>query len=208
MRTVQQYPKGRTEAITDGVIAIVITLLVLDLGVGAGAEDDLWQALLDEWPSYVGYFISFFTVAAFWLRSHAITNTMDHVDSVFMQLNLVALFFLTILPFPTSLMAEFLESGDAEDVAVVVYGVVLFLAALSVNLLWRYASRGRRLLRSDTSDEEITDLNDSLSPSLIGYLVAIGVGFVAPLLAVALYFLMALLIAAPLGWLRAAIRRA
>lgn len=109
-RIFRTYPKGRMEAFTDGVVAIVITLLVLDLGVAAGAQEDLLQAIWDEWPSYLAYFISFFTVA-FWLRHSAITYTISEVDSAFIRLNLVAIFFLAFLPFPTKLVAEFLRSS-------------------------------------------------------------------------------------------------
>jgi len=69
-------------------MAIVITLLVLELGVAAGAEEDLLQAILDEWPSYFAYFVSFFTIGAFWLRHNAITTAMSGVDSAFVRLNL------------------------------------------------------------------------------------------------------------------------
>ncbi len=207
-RVIREYPKGRMEAFTDGVIAIVITLLVLDLGVKAGAEDDLLQAILDEWPSYLAYFVSFFTVGAFWLRHHAITNAISRVDSAFIRLNLLMIFFLSFLPFPTRLVAEYLEDQDAERVAVVLYGIVLLLAAVSLNLLWRYAARHRRLLKADTSDEEVRELDESLAPSLVGYVVAILIGLALPRVAVVLYLLMAVLIALPLGTFRAAIQRA
>jgi uncharacterized membrane protein len=102
---IRQYPKGRLEAFTDGVMAIVITLLVLELGVSAGAEDDLLEGILDEWPSYLAYFVSFFTIGAFWLRHSAITNAVGSVDSAFVRLNLLAIFFVSFLPFPTKLLA-------------------------------------------------------------------------------------------------------
>src|SRR6185503_5854361 len=124
-----QYPKHRTEAFTDGVMAIVITLLVLELGVAAGAEHDLLQAILDQWPSYLAYFTSFFTVGAFWLRHHAMTNAMRGVDAGFIRLNLLAIFFLSFLPFPTKLVAEYLNAENATRVAAVFYGLVLLLTA-------------------------------------------------------------------------------
>ena len=221
-KVIREYPKGRTEAFTDGVIAIVITLLVLDLGVRAGAEDDLLQAILDEWPSYLAYFVSFFTVGAFWLRHHAITSAISRVDSAFIRLNLLMIFFLSFLPFPTKLITDtymdhegisttfdlFLESESDERVAVVFYGIVLLLAALSLNLLWRYAARRRRLLKADTPHEEVRELDESLAPSLVGYVVAILVGLAFPRVAVVLYLLMAVLLALPLGTFRAALRRA
>ena len=201
-----QYPKNRTEAFTDGVLAIVITLLVLELGVAAGSEDDLLQAIFDQWPSYLAYFTSFFTVGAFWLRHHAITNAMAAVDGGFIRLNLLAIFFLSFLPFPTKLVAEFLETEDATRVAVVFYGILLFLAAVSFRLLWLHVARNRELLEPETTDERVKELSESLTPSMVGYVVAILVGLVLPHLAVALYFVLAVLIALPIGTLRAALR--
>jgi uncharacterized membrane protein len=203
---VGQYPKNRTEAFTDGVLAIVITLLVLELGVAAGSEDDLLQAIFDQWPSYLAYFTSFFTVGAFWLRHHTITNAMAAVDGGFIRLNLLAIFFLSFLPFPTKLVAEFLETEDATRVAVVFYGILLLLAAVSFRLLWLHVARNRELLEPETTDERVRELSESLTPSMVGYVVAILVGLVLPHLAVALYFVVAVLIALPIGTLRAALR--
>jgi uncharacterized membrane protein len=201
-----QYPKNRTEAFTDGVLAIVITLLVLELSVAAGSENDLLQAIFDQWPSYLAYFTSFFTVGAFWLRHHTITNAMAAVDGGFVRLNLLAIFFLSFLPFPTKLVAEFLETEDATRVAVVFYGILLFLAAVSFRLLWLHVARNRELLEPETTDERVRELSEALTPSMVGYVVAILVGLVLPHLAVALYFVVAVLIALPIGTLRAALR--
>jgi TMEM175 potassium channel family protein len=201
-----QYPKNRTEAFTDGVLAIVITLLVLELSVAAGSENDLLQAIFDQWPSYLAYFTSFFTVGAFWLRHHTITNAMAAVDGGFIRLNLLAIFFLSFLPFPTKLVAEFLETEDATRVAVVFYGILLLLAAVSFRLLWLHVARNRELLEPETTDERVRELSEALTPSMVGYVVAILVGLVLPHLAVALYFVVAVLIALPIGTLRAALR--
>ena len=204
---VHQYPKGRTEAFTDGVMAIVITLLVLELGVAAGSEEDLLQAILDQWPSYLAYFTSFFTVGAFWLRHNAMTNAMRGVDAGFIRLNLLAIFFLSFLPFPTKLVAEYLNAENATRVAAVFYGLVLLLTAVSFRILWLHVARNRELLRADITDERVEELSESLTPSLIGYVVAILVGLALPHLAVALYFVVAVLIALPIGTLRAALQK-
>ena len=201
-----QYPKNRTEAFTDGVTAIVITLLVLELGVAAGAEHDLLQAILDQWPSYLAYFTSSFTVGAFWLRHHAMTNAMWGVDAGFIRLNLLAIFFLSFLPSPTKLVAEYLNAENATRVAAVFYGLVLLLTAVSFRILWLHVARNRELLRADITDERVEELSESLTPSLIGYVVAILIGLALPHLAVALYFVVAVRIALPIGTLRAALQ--
>jgi uncharacterized membrane protein len=133
---------------------------------------------------------------------------MSGVDSAFVRLNLLAIFFVSFLPFPTKLLAEFLENEEQTRVAAVFYGIVLFLAALSFNLLWRYAAHHRRLLEPNLPGEDVQALNDSLAPSLAGYVVAILIGLAFPRVAVLLYLVTAVLIALPVGMLRHALRPA
>ena len=201
-----QYPKHRTEAFTDGVMAIVITLLVLELGVAAGAEHDLLQAILDQWPSYLAYFTSFFTVGAFWLRHNAMTNAMRGVDAGFVRLNLLAIFFLSSSPSRPSSSRSTSTPRMRHGLPPSSTGSVLLLTAVSFRILWLHVARTRELLRADISDEQVEELSESLTPSLIGYVVAILIGLALPHLAVALYFVVAVLIALPIGTLRAALQ--
>jgi len=205
---ISEYPKNRMDGFSDGVMAIAITLLVIELGVATGSEEHLLRAILEEWPSYLAYVVSFFTIAAFWLRHTTITNLVRTVDSAFVRLNLLALFFIALLPYPTKLLAEYLETAHATRVAAVFYGIVLFLAALSFDLLWRYAARHRRLLEPDLSEDEVRALNDAVTPSLLTYAVGILFGLAFPYVAVALYLVAAVVIALPIGVLRHALRKA
>jgi uncharacterized membrane protein len=131
---------------------------------------------------------------------------MRGVDAGFIRLNLLAIFFLSFLPFPTKLVAEYLNAENATRVAAVFYGLVLLLTAVSFRILWLHVARNRELLRADITDERVEELSESLTPSLIGYVVAILVGLALPHLAVALYFVVAVLIALPIGTLRAALQ--
>ncbi len=143
------------EAFSDGVFAIVITLLVLEISVPLGSEDDLLKALGDQWSSYLAYFVSFSTIGAVWLAHTVVTEYLDHADSVILRLNLLLrLLVVAFLPFPTTLLAEYTREFDAERIAATVYGINLLLAMIMVSVTWRYAVRGQ-LVRSDLADEDV-----------------------------------------------------
>jgi hypothetical protein len=121
---------ARLEAFSDGVFAIAITLLVLEISVPAGSEEDLLSAVLDEWPSYLAYFVSFASVGAIWLAHTAVTEYLDHADRWLMRLNLLLLLFVSFLPFPTKLLAESVNHEDAGRVATTIYGLTLLITAV------------------------------------------------------------------------------
>jgi uncharacterized membrane protein len=87
------------EAFSDGVFAIAITLLVLEIGIPSGSEDDLLAAVLAQWPSYLAYLVSFSTIGAVWLEHTVITEFLDHATAVFIRLNLLLLLVVSLLPF-------------------------------------------------------------------------------------------------------------
>jgi uncharacterized membrane protein len=87
------------EAFSDGVFAIAITLLVLELAVPSGSEDDLLDAVLNQWPSYLAYLVSFASIGAVWLEHTVITEFLDHATSVLIRLNLLLLMVVSFLPF-------------------------------------------------------------------------------------------------------------
>ena len=158
-------PLSRLEAFSDGVFAIAITLLVLELGVSAEAEDDLLEAILDEWPAYLAYVTSFLTIGVFWLLHYATTSLLRASDATLARLTLVVLLFAALLPFPTRLLAEFEGQEDQARVAVVFYGLVLFLLDLSQTLFSRYALGQHDLLREDVGSER-RDVSLNRGPSL------------------------------------------
>ncbi len=109
---------ARMEAFSDGVFAIAITLLVLEIGVPTGSGDDLPRALVDQWPSYLAYLVSFATIGAVWLAHTVITEHIDRATSVLIRLNLLLLLMVvSFLPFPTRLMAQYVGQDDPERIA-------------------------------------------------------------------------------------------
>ena len=101
-----RWDTGRTEAFSDGVFAIAITLLVLDINVPESDFDDLWQGIAHQWPSYLGYVTSFATIGGLWLAHHGIFRRIQYADARVTRLNLLLLMVVSFLPFPTRLMAE------------------------------------------------------------------------------------------------------
>ncbi len=188
---------GRMEAFSDGVFAIAITLLVLDISVPPGSEQNLLEAVRGEWPSYLAYFVSFSTIGAVWLGHNTITEYLDRADAVLLRLNLLLLLVVSFLPVPTSLLAEYIGDDRPERVAVTIYGVNLLLASVLVSVLWRYALR-ENLIRPDATDEEVQVLTHRLTPGLAGYVVLIALGLFAPLAAVAGYLIIAFYLILPI----------
>lgn len=192
---------GRLEAFSDGVFAIAITLLVLEIGVPGGSGENLLQAIIDEWPSYLAYVVSFASIGAIWLAHSAITEYLQGANSVLMRLNLLLLLTVSFLPFPTKLLAEYIQEDDAERVAATVYGLNLLLALLLVSLLWRY-SVAEHLVRPDADDEEVDVLTRRLTPGLGGYVVFLAVGLFLPIVAVFGYLAIAVFFLVPIRHLR------
>src|SRR5262245_36595616 len=124
-RVPDELPLGRLEAFSDGVFAIAITLLVLELAVEPDAGEHLLRSILDEWPSLLAYLTSFLTIGVIWLQHSAITGTLRAADTTLYRLNLLVLLLASFLPFPTKLVAEYFGDRDPERVAVVFYGLTL-----------------------------------------------------------------------------------
>ena len=182
---------GRLEALSDGVYAIAITLLVLDIAVPAHADKDLLHAVLHQWPSYLAYMVSFSTIGASWLGHNVITEYLDHADAAFIRLNLLLLAFVAFLPFPTRLFADYIQQDQPERVAATIYGIFLLLSSTLLWVLWRYAVRAN-LVRPDLADEEVQLLTQRLTPGLGGYVVLIVLGLFVPVIAVIGYLGIAL----------------
>ncbi|MGZ4659322.1 MAG: TMEM175 family protein [Blastococcus sp.] len=174
------HSPGRLEAFGDGVFAIAITLLVLEIAVPAVSGGELLHALGRQWPAYLAYGMSFFSIGVLWIVHYGVTRALRGVDALFLRLNLLFLFFVAFLPYPTRLLAEFLTDKAGERVAVTVYALTLFAISLTLRLLWHYATDGRRLIADDITDEQITADNTTLTPALGFYAVAVGLGLLAP----------------------------
>lgn len=191
---------------SDGVFAIAITLIVLEIPLPADAESDLLGALADEWSSYLAYAVSFSTIGALWLGHTAITGQLGRVTSVFVRLNLLLLFFVAFLPYPTRLLTEYVGEDEAEKVSTTVYGLNLLVAWSLMSVLWRYAVRAD-LLDADAREQDVWLLTQRLTPGLGGYVALIALGIFLPVVAVVGYFAIALFFILPFGSIRLSPRR-
>lgn len=129
----------RTVAFSDGVFAITVTLLVLE--IRPPTDEDLLQGLVDLWPSYLTYAVTFMFIGQVWANHHVM---FDHIRAgAILLLNTVLLMVVAFLPFATSVLAEALRSGHGQPTAVVFYGAAFALTALMFNGVWQYARRQR-----------------------------------------------------------------
>jgi uncharacterized membrane protein len=187
--------KGRMEAFSDGVLAIATTLLVLDLAVRPPGPP--LHEFVTAWPTYLAYLISFLTIGAAWIAHHSFTDRLDPVDPVLLRLNLVFLLFVSFLPFPTRVVAEALERGTGwERMGAVVYGITLLVIRLLFSLMSAYAQR-EQLYRSGVDDPDFQEAHRKFRVAVVGYVLTILLSLVVPIVAIALYFAIAVFMVVP-----------
>jgi uncharacterized membrane protein len=145
----EEKETGRIEAFSDGVFGIAMTLLVLDLKVPRAADltppATLPAALIRQWPVYASYLLSFITVLIMWTNHHKLFGLIRRSNHTFLMINGLLLMFITLVPFPTALLAEHIGHPGGRAAAAVYSGTFVVIAVL-FNLLWRYAAREGRLL--------------------------------------------------------------
>jgi uncharacterized membrane protein len=148
----------RLEAFSDGVFTIALTLLVLELTVPTiGTGTPLSESLLGEWPSFFALVTSFMTILIMWMNHHNMFRYIRRIDRRLMLLNGLLLLFVVLTPFTTSLVAHHLSVGEAETAAGVYSGNFLFVGIVW-NVLWRYCSRGHRLLADEVTEDQVTTI--------------------------------------------------
>jgi len=184
------------EGFSDGVYGFAATLLVLDL-VPSGSGSAL-QRVLHAWPGYLAYLVSFLTIGVSWLLHTALTDHLAGVDQLFLRLNLLVLLVVVFLPFPTMLIADALRKHDTggERVYVTLYGLTLLAISLLGSALDAYA-RYEHLYSPAGEGEELHRTHRKFLPAVIGYVIAILIGLVLPVAAVALYFGLAVYLVVP-----------
>jgi uncharacterized membrane protein len=170
----------RIEAFSDGVFAIAITLLILEIKVPETEFADLWRAIADQWPSYLGYVTSFLTIGGIWMAHHGLFRRLEYANNTIMRLNLLLLMVVSFLPFPTGLVAHAISDAGAERAAVMFYGTTLLVISLLLYALWAAAARDRGLLKADVSEGEIEKILSAASPNIGAYVGVVLLALVAP----------------------------
>ncbi|MFM8560983.1 MAG: TMEM175 family protein [Solirubrobacterales bacterium] len=193
MLRIQHYAAARVEQFSDGVVAIAITLLVLQITVPSVSNGvGLLAELKAEWPSYLAYVISFLTIGGFWLAHHTIFSCLRAVSPATMKVNLLLMMAIAFLPFPTAVMAnDILGADGGSRVAVVFYGLSLLLCRVLISWLW-WQCRRDRLIRDEVSTDEVRRLTRRLNPGIAAYAVAILVAAAFPSAGPWLFLVMAI----------------
>lgn len=180
--------RGRLEAFSDGVFAVAITLLALDLAVaGPGpGNGTLAHQLADKWPGYVGYLISFFTIGIIWVNHHALVSNVARVTRGLLFLNLVLLLFVVLIPVATATMADYLTEGDFDaKLAVAMYGVALEGMSFGIGSMLEWSLGEGRTLVPVPADKRWAARIRFMSGGLV-YALVIGLAFVSPPVALGL----------------------
>lgn len=185
---------ARVEAFSDGVFAIAITLLVLEIKVPepdvTGHGSSLLQALRSLWPSYLGYLISFVTIGVMWVNHHSMFVLIRRIDRYFLLLSVFFLMCIAFLPFPTAVLAEYLSEPKGRRVAVAMYSATFVLIALAYNGLWWYAVREGRLLAPDADRAVVETISRRYLIGPSAYLVSFALAFISVWASLAVHFLL------------------
>jgi uncharacterized membrane protein len=191
---------SRVEAFSDGVFAIAITLLVLDIKVPHIGQGPLAVGLLHLWPSFIGYVLGFSTIGVMWLNHHRLFTMIQRVDDALLFLNTLLLLFVSFTPFPTAVLAEHLGAADARIAALLYTGNSVVLAIAYVSL-WRHAAKDSRLLGRHVAAERVDALSRQYAFGPICYILAFGVAWVSAWGAIGICAALALFFSLPPSWL-------
>ncbi len=191
---------GRVEAFSDGVFAIAITLLVIEIGVPhvEGTGTALLGALIEQWPSYLGYAISFLQIGVIWANHHNRFRYIARSDHLLVFLNILFLMCVAFIPFPTALVAEYLQGSGAErTVAGAVYAGTLAVTPVFFTLLWLYAAANYRLVDRNLDPGIFRAMTRRYVFGMVVYLVTFALAFVNVAASLALIVILALLFVLP-----------
>jgi uncharacterized membrane protein len=170
--------KNRLEAFSDGVFAVAITLLVIEIAVPTG--EGLWHQLKDEWPSFASFFVSFWVIGIIWVNHHGVLDHLKRADRGVLYLNLLVLMTVVFLPFATALLAEHLKSGADEKVAAAIYSAAFLAMGLAMGALWTYITHHRDGLGVELSDAEVKRRTREFVIGNPFYVAALVVSFISP----------------------------
>ena len=201
---------SRLETFSDGVFAIVITLLVLDLHVPGSAAvppGGLGGALVGQWPNYVAFVISFLLVGVVWVNHHTMFHFIRRTDHTLIVLNLLLLLCVAVIPFSAAVLAEYIEAAPVDQrVGAQVYAGVLVIGGVFFNLLWWYPVRAG-LCASPEEAAELYGIGRHWALGPLLYAVALVLCWVSVPLSLALYGALILWFGISGPWLSKLMRR-
>lgn len=174
---------GRIEAFSDGVFAIAITPLVLELHIpelkNGSTSALLLQELKIQWPSYIAFLISFFSIFIVWVNHHKVFKQIYKRNTGVMFANGLILFLVSLVSFPSAILARFYLSGS-KQLSVSIYTGMFVMVNLAFNLLWQQASNDKKLLRPGIDEAAIKELRNNYFYGFPTYLAAFFISFFYP----------------------------
>jgi len=176
---------GRILALSDGVFAIAMTLLILEIALPATRPLDLPKELLALWPRYLAYVLSFVVIARFWVAHHVAFRLIARYDTALVWLNLLLLMFVSFLPFPTAVVG----AHNGSPAAAVLYAAAVVLTGTASAAYWWYASGRGRLLRPDVGAARVRALRARGLSSPVFFALTLPIAAFAPYAAEILWFL-------------------
>jgi uncharacterized membrane protein len=188
---------ARIEAFSDGVFAIAITLLILEIKVPMPAGGPLGEQLLRQWPSYISFVISFWFIGVMWVNHHRMFTLIKRSDTLLLIFNLLLLFGVTVVPFPTAVLAMHLGQPD-QRAAVMLYNGTYIFIAIAFNLLWRYAvSKKGHFLGADVDLSSAEKISRQYGLGPVAYILSFVLGFYSVRASLGLDFALAIFFALP-----------
>jgi TMEM175 potassium channel family protein len=189
----QRSDTSRLEAFSDGVFAVAITLLILEIKVpplnhATASGADLIRALLGQWPSLMAYVISFISILIMWVNHHEIFGIVTQVSRGVLFANGLLLLLITFVPFPTAVLAAYIDHEPARAAAAFYCGTFVLVNG-AYNILWYSASRNRQLLNPNVTDVQITTIWKSYLGAFPIYVAATALALLNPFAGLALFAL-------------------
>jgi uncharacterized membrane protein len=193
-------PTARLEAFSDGVFSIAITVLVFNILVPRNLPPDkpLITALLELWPSYLGYLLGFFLIGIMWMNHHNLFKLVGRSTHMLMVFNGLLLLTIALVPFTSALLAEYLPTAQAQTATLVFNGWGFFVA-LFYNLLWQYMSHKRRVIHPDVDQKIVDAISSTYRFGPVFYLIAMGATLFGTFWGIAVNIGLAIFFALPLN---------
>jgi uncharacterized membrane protein len=183
---------ARLEAFSDGVIAIAITLLILEVKIPHVRAGNLAAALGDQWPSYVAYALTFVVIGIMWMNHHRVFELIGRTDRGLLFVNLMMLMGIAFLPFPTALLADYVvDGGTNAAVAAAVYSATMTVIGCTFLAIWVYVDRHPELLAPGVDPAIIPGSIRRTLPGPVLYGASIALAFVSPEACLVVYALLA-----------------
>jgi uncharacterized membrane protein len=191
---------GRLESFSDGVIAVAITLLVLNIAVPKPPSPHLGHALGVQWPVYAAYVTSFLTIGIIWINHHVMISRLARADHTILILNLVLLLTIAVIPFGTSLMATYLKQGQGDKLAAGIYAGIFLAMGVAFGALNRQILLHRtHLLKLQMSLEQRRKILARGRAGIPPYMIATGIAAVSAYASVAICAALAVFYALPIA---------